>query len=98
MQMEMSDMSEKFDVEYLVNGRAEKLVVKGADFMAAAKTATERLVVLHSRTDDRHLTTTTEAPSILWRRSAAASRQLSTTRGAHQKSGVPTPGNVSTWI
>jgi hypothetical protein len=50
--MEMSDMSEKFDVEYLVNGRAEKLVVKGADFMAAAKTATERLVVLHSRTDD----------------------------------------------
>lgn len=45
-------MSEKYEVEYTVNGRTERLVVKGADFMAAAKTATERLVVLHSRTDD----------------------------------------------
>lgn len=45
-------MSEKYEVEYTVNGRPEKLVVKGADFMAAAKTATERLVVIHSRTDE----------------------------------------------
>ncbi|MNU36361.1 hypothetical protein D3C71_249760 [compost metagenome] len=49
--MEMIGMSEKFEVEYRLNGTVEKIVVRAPDFMAAAKTATERLVVIHSRSD-----------------------------------------------
>lgn len=40
-------MSEKYEVDYSFNGRAEKLFVTAADFVGAAKAATERLVVLH---------------------------------------------------
>jgi hypothetical protein len=50
--MEMIGMSDKFEVEYRLNGNVERIVVRAPDFMAAAKTATERLVVLHSRSDE----------------------------------------------